>query len=308
MNLMKKNQQAGATPRYRIGAVTRLTGLSADVVRVWERRYQVINPSRSAGGSRLYSETDVARLRQLRQVVERGYTIGQAAKLSASQMQKLLGGAKPKSQGADPYALVRARFLEAIERIDVVAADLELSRAATLFPPQTLVKNIIAPTLTEVGERWSHKEFGVAHERLASGLVRNLLCSLFRLYPPTAFARTLVLAAPVGERHEFGLLLCALLAATQGWRVLYLGPDLPVNEIIRVIRLSGARLLALSLVAPDDCVDIKELERLARSLPAESRVLVGGAEAARHANFFKQVGWTLLQNLDDFEERLRRKK
>ncbi|HWN97947.1 MAG TPA: MerR family transcriptional regulator, partial [Blastocatellia bacterium] len=220
-----------ATGKYRIGVVTRLTGLSADVVRVWERRYGAIRPARTEGGTRLYSDGDIARLRKLRQAVEKGHGIGQAAKLSDAELDEIVRDSQQAAGAPDVYAVVRERFLDAVQKMDVVTADLELSRAATLFPAHVLTMKIVGPVLDEIGERWAHQEFGIAHEHVASGLLRNLLSSLFRLYPPNGQAETIVLATPATERHEFGLLLTALLAATRGWRVVYLGVDLPAPEI-----------------------------------------------------------------------------
>jgi DNA-binding transcriptional MerR regulator len=306
MWIMIYEEAISATPRYRIGAVTRLTGLSADVVRVWERRYGAVRPSRSEGGSRLYSESDVARLRRLRQAVERGHSIGQVARLAEDELERLLGEAKSVAQGPDPYRLSCERFLQAIARMDVVAADQELSRAATLFPARQLIKNIVAPILREVGERWSHKDIGIAHEHLASGLLRNLLSSMFRLYPPSESAETVVLATPAGERHEFGLLLSALLAATHGWKVIYLGVDLPAVEIAYSLRLSGSRFLALSLVGSGDENMGKELEAIAGAVGPAVRVWIGGADAINHREFIERANWVFIRDLEDLEDRLKR--
>ena len=295
----------GAEGKYRIGMVTRLTGLSTDVVRVWERRYGAIRPARSDGGTRLYSEADVTRLRKLRQAVERGYGIGQAAKLADAELDQIASEAEQAAGSPDVYAIVRERFLDAVQRMDVVGADLELSRAATLFPAHVLTMSIVAPILDEVGERWAHQEFGVAHEHIASGLLRNLLSSLFRLYPPSAQAETLVLATPATERHEFGVLLAALLAATRGWRVVYLGADLPAADIGFAVRLSGARYLALSVATHSPQIQ-EELEALSAVLPDSTRVWVGGVEAVKYRQFIERAGWSLVRDLEHLDDRLRR--
>ena len=302
---MLEEEKVKEDGKYRIGTVSRLTGLSADVVRVWERRYGAIRPARSAAGTRLYSDADVARLRRLRQAVEKGHSISQAAKLSEGELDQLVSEYNRAAEASDPYAIVRERFLKAIERMDVVTADLELSRAATLFPARPLIKNLVSPILEEVGERWAHKEFGVAHEHVASNLLRNLLSSLFRLYPPTEQAETIVLTTPASERHEFGLLLAALVAATRGWRVVYLGSDLPASEIARALRLTGSRFLALSLIC--DHPDIEnEFEAIANHLPAGTRVWIGGGEALARRDLVHRLNWILIRDLDDFDDRLRR--
>lgn len=287
-----------------------MTGLSADVVRVWERRYGVIHPLRSNGGSRLYSDADIARLRKLRQAVELGYAIGQVANLPEAELETLSVKSNFLTQttdkAADPYKLTQQRFIDAIGRMDVVTADEEISRAATLYPPRALVKNIVAPLLAEIGERWSHREFGIAHEHVATNLIRNLLSSLFRLYPPDENAETIVLATPAGERHEFGILLGALIAATRGWRVIYLGVDLPAVEIIRTVRMVKARVLALSVVTSQGDQTQAELQSIADELPQNARVWIGGADAAKHRDLIDRADWILIRDLDDLDDRLRR--
>ena len=298
------------TPKYRIGTVSRLTGLSADVVRVWERRYGAIKPERSEGGSRLYSDADIARLRRLRQAVEHGHAIGQVARLPENDLDSLVvkyrGPFSTNQDATDPHIVTRERFLEAVTRMDVVAADEELGRAATLYPPRVIVKNIVSPLLTEVGERWAHKDYGIAHEHIATNLIRNLLSSLFRLYPPDGASEAIVFATPSGERHEFGILLSALIAATRGWRTVYLGVDLPAIEIVRAVKIVKARVLALSVVTSQDHQVTEELKVIAEQLPQHTRVWIGGAEAPKHRDLIERTDWILIRDLEDMDDRLKR--
>lgn len=302
---MANDDSVSVTPKYLIGRVTKLTGLSVDVVRVWERRYGAVQPARSDGGTRLYSDADILRLRRLRQAVDGGHSISQAARLSETELDGLIADAQPSIEAADPYRAVRERFIEAVRTMDVVAADQELARAATLFPARELAKQIVAPILDEVGERWAHKEFGVAHERLASWLLRSMLGSLFRLYPAVGNADTIVLATPAGERHEFGVLLAGLLAAAHGWRVVCLGTDVPSNEIANAVRLTDARVLVLSLATAHPGID-EELASISRLVPVSTRVWIGGREAARHRNLINRMNWILIADLEELDDRLRR--
>lgn len=299
------------TPKYRIGAVSRLTGLSSDVVRVWERRYKAINPQRSDGGSRLYSDTDIARLRKLRHAVELGHAIGQVAKLPDQELDTLAGKHRAThtisaTEANDPHKVTRERFLEAITRMDVIAADEEIHRAATLYPPRVIVKNIVSPLLEEIGERWAHQDFGIAQEHVATYLIRNLLSSLFRLYPPDEAAETIVLATPSGERHEFGILIGALIAATRGWRVVYLGVDLPAQEIIRTAKLTKARVLVLSIIAQENSQTAEELKTIADQVPAYTRVWIAGGDAQNHRALIETANWILVRDFEDLDDRLKR--
>ena len=290
------------TPKYHIGRVTKLTGLSIDVVRVWERRYGAVRPARSDGGTRLYSDADIRRLRRLRQAVEGGHSISQAARLSESELNELIADAEPSIQVSDPFRAVRERFIEAVRIVDVVAADQELARAATLFPVRELVKNIVAPILDDIAERCARREFGVAQERFASGLLRSMLGSLFRLYPPSMKVETMVFATPAGERHELRLYLAALLAASHGWRVVILGADVPASEIALGVRQTNARVLVLNL-ATGHTRNAEELAAISRLVPFSTRVWLGGEEATKHEEFITRANWIMVRDLEELDER-----
>ena len=300
---MASEDEVTRTPKYLIGRVTKLTGLSDDVVRVWERRYGAVRPARSAGGTRLYSDADIRRLRRLRQAVDGGHSISQAARLSESELDEIIADAQPSIEAADPHRAVRERFIEAVRTMDVIAADQELARAATLFPARELVKKIVAPILDEVGERCAHQDFGVAHEHLASGLLRSMLGTLMRLYPPPRAAEAIVLATPSGERHELGIWLAALLAATHGWRVVCLGADVPAGQIALAVRITNARVLALFVSTGLAGID-EELAAISRLIPFPTRIWIGGAEAPKYEQFIIRANWLLMHDLEQLDDRL----
>lgn len=305
MPRMPDDKALSVTPKYLIGPVTKQTGLSIDVVRVWERRYGAVRPARSDGGTRVYSDADVARLKRLRQAVEKGFGIGQAVRLSESELDEVIGETRRAPEPADPYAAVREKFLDAVETMDVAAAEQELSRAATLFSTRELVMKVIAPMLPETGGRWAREEFGAAHEHLASALIRGLICSLLRLYPPSANAVTIVFTTPARQRQEGWLLLGALLAAMHGWRVVYLGADLPAEEIARAVRLSNAQILILEATAGNARLD-DEVRAIASLVPLSARVWIGGSEATKHRTLLDRANWTLVRNLEDLDDRLKK--
>jgi DNA-binding transcriptional MerR regulator len=299
---MTSDEAVSVTPKYLIGRVTKLTGLSIDVVRVWERRYGAVRPARSDGGTRLYSDADIRRLRRLRQAVDGGHSISQAARLSESELDELLADARPQIEAADPYRAVRERFVEAVRAMDVGAADQELARAATLFPARELVTRIVSPLLDELEEHRTHEDFGIAHQHLAAGLLRNTVGSLFRLHPPSPNADTMVLATPAGDRHEFGTLLAALLAATHGWRVVSLGPDVPAAEIALAVRLTNAGVLALSLRTGQPGIN-EELASVSRLAPASTRIWIVGVDASQLGQLMPR-NWLLMRNLQELDEQL----
>lgn len=280
--------------RLRIGAVARSSGVSPSTIRSWERRYNGITPSRSDAGGRLYTESDVQRLLLLRRAVDAGHAIGSIAGLPDADIARLA-----RASALDPARDLCNRFLEAVSRFDPETAEHELNRAAALFPQDRLVREVLAPLLREIGERWAHSEIGIAQEHLATSLIRALLVTLIRLQPPSAGGRPIVFGTLEGERHEMGLLLAAFLAAARRRRVVYLGTEVPAADLAHAARACNAAAIALSLVSATDATDALDL--LAALAPGDTAVWLGGSAAQRHAAVAASRGWKVLSGTDDFD-------
>ena len=278
---MTAERPDGRSPRHRIGAVARLTGISVHTLRIWERRYGTLQPARTKGGTRLYSDADLARLRSIKTLVDEGYAIGDVARLSAAQLSRAARArdagraAAPRANGA--AAEVRQRFLDAITALDTERGSAVLSGAALAFSPRAFVIDVVAPVLAEVGERWAQGTWCVGQEHAASALVRNCLGTLLTVHPADRAREVAVCAAAAGELHEFGGLLAALLARASGWQAVYLGASVPAEEVATVARLTRAKLVLLSVVAlaPEEAQ--RELAAVARAVPAGVRIVAGGA-------------------------------
>ncbi|HEU5075829.1 MAG TPA: MerR family transcriptional regulator [Polyangiaceae bacterium] len=268
-----------AVPKYRIGMVARLTGVSTHQLRVWERRYKTVTPARTDGGDRLYSDNDVARLRSLKKLADLGHSIGQVARLSERELSALLEAQPPIVEDTDVSLLaqrVAQQFLECLERLDSLQAERTLSRAAAAFEPEAFTLQVVLPAMTEVGRRWATGEFTIAQEHAASAGLRTQLGVLMRLYAPGVGARVVVCATLPAELHEFGALAAGLLAAGRGWKVVYLGPNLPADQIAGAAGRSQAELILLSIVVEHPGVR-EQLSRLRAVLPQRVRVILGGA-------------------------------
>ena len=173
--------------------------------------------------------------------------------------------------------------LEAAARADYEAVRRVLVRAVVSLRPGDLLEQVIGPLLTEVGERWHRGELRAAQEHAVSVAVRSVLAFLLSAYEAELEAPLLVATTLEGDLHEFGALLASLVAAEAGWRVLYLGPSLPVDEIVDAAVAGGAAAVALSVVdGIGEAELVRELGRLRAGLPAAVRVLVGGRMAAAH--------------------------
>ena len=280
--------------RYPIRAVSKLTGIGIDTLRAWERRYGVVTPVRDERG-RMYTEADVARLRLLNGAVERGHSIGRLAGLSNDQLRELSGAAA----APDVAARIVARpdttaLLTALRDYDAVGLDQELSRLAAVLRPIDLLQDVLMPVLTRVGDDWHHRRTRIAQEHLMSSTMRNLLGAFLRVYARRETSVRLLFATPAGERHEIATLGAAMLAASAGLGVSYLGADLPGREIVDSVEPAGARVLVLGLTtAAGDKARERELKTIVRELPEDVELWAGGRGAERHASIIQPRGLIL---------------
>lgn len=290
--------------RYPIRAVSKLTGIPIDTLRAWERRYHAVTPSRDARG-RVYSDADVTRLRLMNSVVLGGHAIGRVAGLSDAELRHLAGkGAERVGQPGVPLAT--AALDAALARLDGAALDQEFSRLAAVLPPIELVRDVLLPAIRRVGDRWHRESAGIAHEHLMSSTLRNLLGSLLRLHTNRDARVRLVFATPAGDRHEIGILGAAMLAASSGAGVSYLGPDLPAQQIVGAVAGAQVDVLVLGLTLKDpgrQCA--RELRAIVRELPAGIELWAGGPAAEQHAAIL-QPRALMLEDLDAYQRQVAR--
>jgi DNA-binding transcriptional MerR regulator/methylmalonyl-CoA mutase cobalamin-binding subunit len=276
--------------RHPIQVVVRRTGLTADVLRAWERRYGAVHPRRSAGSRRLYSDSDIERLRLLRRATAAGRSIGRISGLPTDALaamvreDELAEAAVPRVPAAAGDDATAGRYLErsieAVEQLDVSALDATLSLAAASLGAPDFLQHVLRPMLEYIGRGWESGSLGIAHEHAASAVTRQLLGTIIGSWRARPGAPTLLVATPSGERHEFGAMMAAAMAVAEGWRVVYLGADLPAEPIAEAAARHAPQAVALSIVHPEDGTDIAgQLETLRGRLPNDVTLIVGGTGA-----------------------------
>lgn len=305
---------------YRIGAASRLTGLSEHTIRVWERRYGAVTPHRTAGGDRIYREAEIRRLNLLGRLTRAGHAIGTVANLPDDELEAILdrhhpepappeavqaGMVRPEPEAGLSLAGVRERFLERIGRLDVAGAEQLVARLVATLEPQDLLMGFFSELFEEIGTRWESGSLTVAQEHAASALIRNQLAVLMRAISGNGSGPVAIVGTPAGERHEFGALLAALTAARAGWRVIYLGPDLPAGEWAGIAEARNATALLLSWVSAPAEETQAELVRIRQALPESMRIYLGGWAGSRWQD--APAGITVVADLRELERRLRRR-
>lgn len=296
--------------------MSRRTGISAEVLRAWEKRYRAVVPSRSPTGRRLYSDADIERLKLLRRVVEAGFSIGKVASLADAELAPMVQAEESAVEiGAkrSPPAKVLseqdglAMGIEAIRGLDPARLEAVLQESAVRLGEAKLVKGVVVPILQRIGELWEKGELRPVHEHLASVVVRSFLDTVQRRNEAPDSAPRIIATTPPGQLHEMGALLVAGVASTLGWRATYLGPNLPTEDIVAAALQLEARAVALSIIYPSTDPRLPgELRRLRSLLGPEVLLVVGGSGAAVHSALLAEIGAVLVRDIGDLPAVLRR--
>jgi len=280
------------------------------VLRAWERRYRVVSPTRTDGGQRLYSDLDVARTQRLRRLTEQGHAIGRIASLPLPELVRLEeeAPADTRETASADAAEAATAALEATRRFDDLELQAVLERAAITLGVPVFVDQVVTPLLKRIGEGWSQHSVSVAQEHMATVVIRRVLGWLMRVYEVRNGAPRVVVVTPPNYAHELGALMAAASAAAQGWSVTYLGPDLPVADLVSAVGQSGARAVAISAVhQPPQGGDLLGVLRDIRArLPAHVTLLVGGARALEVRAEAEAAGARVVESLAEFRALLPR--
>lgn len=304
----------GGTPRHPIRVVAKRTGLTPAVLRAWEKRYGVVDPSRTEGGQRLYSDLDVNRLILLRRAVEEGRNISSVASLSLDELMGLVAedaesrmiSPVPEPVTGSSVEQLLSRSISAVREMDPALLERTLTRAAMALSIPTVTDEIVVPLLAAIGDSWHSGRLAPAQEHMASVVIRRFLEWLLSTVAVEGGVPLLMSATPSGERHEFGALLTSVTAAAEGWKSHYIGPDLPAEEIaMGAVRLE-AEVVALSVVEPTVERSVQEeIRDLRGRLPADVHLVLGGPIALKNADAWSGEGVEVLENLESLRGRLR---
>lgn len=247
------------------------------MIRSWERRYRLVEPSRDASGLRLYSDKDIARLTLAGQATRLGHPIRLVAQLSDEQLEALVERGSPRAVGNEA---VISRLLNAVKADDPAAASQVLRTAALLTPARELVLEILAPALREIGRQWERGDLTIWQEHFLSNQMLGIAATMqggLRERP------RIVLATPPFERHGFGIALAAMLATANGIGACNLDVGVPVAELVDAAR--KLRVVAVVIGISHEAVTLREaaeyVAEVSKRLSADVQLVVGGA-AAEH--------------------------
>lgn len=295
------------TGHQAIKIASQMTGLSAHVIRIWEKRYGAVEPVRTGTNRRLYSKEQIERLNLLREVTQGGHTIGLVAKVPTDQLRQMAResrGTKGPIASAETTSPRSPTLLEeclaAVKSLDGGALDDALKRGETKLGALGFLQRVVAPLAQTIGELWRNGTITGAHEHFATAIIRDYLSRAARPFGETEHAPRLLVTTPAGQVHELGALLVGATAAQLGWNVTYLGPSLPAAEIAGAALQKQARAVALSLVYPEDDPRLGgELALLREFLPPEIALVVGGRAMPGYRDILERIKAHRVSHLSD---------
>jgi DNA-binding transcriptional MerR regulator len=252
------NDFVSITPEsLRIGEFARRVGVSAEVLRAWERRYGLLQPVRSSGGFRLYTSEDAERVARMRRGLGEGLSAAEAARAA-------LQSARPSDGLLEDAA---ARLLVAIHDYDEAAVHGILDQSFAGFGLEAVLRDLILPTLRRVGVEWRQGTLAISQEHFASNLIRARLLSLARMWGRGSGPLALLACAP-GEQHDITLLAFGLVLRSYGWRILFLGADTPIATLTEAAETTRPALAVLASFDPALLeTEASALRRLAKRVP-----------------------------------------
>ena len=261
----------------RIGEISRRTGVSPDVLRAWERRYRLLRPQRSAGGTRLYSATDETRVRLMQRYIADGVPAAQAAEMVTAARLTV----RPGQAASVPPADVREAHAEmqaSLDRFDETSAQRALERLFGAYSPLAVVRDVMMPYLADLGGRWAGGQVSVAQEHFASNFLHARLLAFARGWDRGLGPRA-VLACAADEQHTFGLIAFGVALHHFGWRITYLGANTGVAMVEEAATHVEPDIVVVAAALPERLVPIlDELRALGERWPAA--IAGAGASAA----------------------------
>ena len=261
---------------YRIKTVCELTGIARNTLLAWERRYGFVTPARAPNGYRLYSDLDLALIRQIKEVVDRGLAISEAINYVLKQRRALAPTGTDNSLVNTPSS-THEDLLDALLRFDRMSAEAIMKTVETV-PIESLLADFFTPVLHVIGEGWSSGKYSIAQEHFASGFIREqLIAILLRLGCGPEDGDIAVCCCYPDDQHELGLLMVAIRLAMRSWRVTWLGARMPEDSLVEFLNEHPPKLMCISVTLERDSTEVEAFaKRVRASIPKPISLVLGG--------------------------------
>lgn len=297
---------------HTIQSVAEKTGLTPDVIRIWERRYNVVAPERTPSNQRLYTDGDIERLDLLRRVTEQGRRISAIASLSTDELRDIAGSptllvtqARPLAEGGLNLEQCLDEAVSAVIDMDPVRLQVVLEQALIGLGSVAFMMNFVAPLMDRVGNLWRRGNVRTCQEHFSSAHIRSFLGRFILAANTDPRGPRIVIATLPGQLHELGATMSAVVAAQVGWNVIYLGAAVPLEEILFTAERKQARAIGISLGYPSDDPNIPlQLQQLREATAEACSLLVGGSSVHQYSSLLKRLGALQMDDLETLSQTL----
>ncbi|MFC2064306.1 MerR family transcriptional regulator [Chloroflexota bacterium] len=267
-----RHQVASRTPRYNLSYVIHETGIKADTLRAWERRYRLPNPRRTEGGHRSFSDYDIQTIKWLIERKKEGVSISRAVQLW-HEIEKR-GDSLPSSRNSNPtlqdqtlrtrgeivsLTEFRDEWIGTCLNYDMFNAERILTEAFAQFPVESVCVEILQSGLSKIGELWFEGKASVQQEHFASELTTQRIHALLADTPQPVRDETILVVCPPGENHTISALMTALFLRLRSWRVVYLGANVPHVRLTETIKDTNPDLAILVAMRLQTSVALSEM-------------------------------------------------
>ncbi|MFO0569742.1 MAG: MerR family transcriptional regulator [Polyangiaceae bacterium] len=286
----------GARSGYSIRVASRLTGLSSDTLRMWERRYGFPKPERNPAGVRVYSPEHVERLMLVARTLKAGYRAGEVVTRSRDELAELLASTATAGVGAANTPSNVQSLLQRLTRDDLEGMLAELRQAVATLGPKRFLVEVAAPLIERVGEAWATHKLEIRHEHMLSAALSTQLRVLASAYEGVTRSPLVLLCTLPGEQHALGLEMVALYLSLSGATPRIVGADTPPDQILEAVRRTNAQVVGISVSGAADLEAVQaDLGWILGELPSSTRLWVGGRRAKslslRHPRLEVLVGF-----------------
>lgn len=237
---------------YNIKAAAKILDMPKVTIRSWETRYNAITPARTESGHRLYSDQNLEDLKWLKiQVQDNGMKISEAVKkLHTSRHQFIKTDSEFPQNNQSEYNEQINQLFQAAAEMDTERFNYLLDLYFSMFHHQTVFFSIIAPLMIRIGEAWEDGIISVAHEHMITHIVQQRFNQFFRVFPTSPSLPKVMALSPSGEQHQLGLLLFTLFLRENGFSVVYIGPDTPLEGLEEMVVKHNFQLMCISVASP----------------------------------------------------------
>ena len=259
---------------YSIKQVSEKLDIPAVTIRAWENRYNVVTPTRTEGGHRLYSEKDMETLKWIKtQVHEKNMKISDAVRLLQASPP---APAPPPSQN-NKYGELQEKLYQSLVNLDTQEANQIADLAFSMYDYEEVCHNILVHVLYKVGDEWENGSISVAQEHFATQFIINRCTQFLRVLPINPALQKVLAFCPEGEQHQIGLMVFSLFLKKKGHDVIYLGPNTPFEGLADLIKMKDISVVAISMTKPDPIGKVEDWISSTLKMKPSLRFIVGGS-------------------------------